>query len=70
MATITSTRHPRLRIQIVGLEIILMGVAITVLALSDLPALVPLFTFPALVVHSVLFYQIGRVRERLETQVD
>jgi hypothetical protein len=47
-----------------------MGLAITVLALSDQPALVPLFTFPALVVQSVLFYQIGRVREKLETRVE
>ncbi|MBI1886545.1 MAG: hypothetical protein HYS09_09590 [Chloroflexi bacterium] len=66
MASHTAHRAPKLRVEIVAVEIVLMGAVISALALSDLVALVPLFAFPALFVQSVLFYKIGRVREQLE----
>ncbi len=68
MATISrfgSSRPVRLRLGLLSLEVFLAGLLIFVAGLLDLPsliwfALVGVFV----VVQSVLFYHIGRIREK------
>ena len=70
MATISrlgSGRPVRLRLDLVGFEVFLIALMIFVAGLSDLPAFVWLVLVGvSVVVQSVLFYHIGRVREKLE----
>ncbi len=70
MATVSrigSDGPVRLRLELVGLEVFLIGFMIFLAGLSDLPALVWFVMVGASVlVQSVLFYNIGRVREKLE----
>jgi len=70
MATVSRWRPSRLvrpRPQLVGLEVILLAFMIFLAGLSDLPSFVWFVLVGAsVVVQSVLFYNIGRVREKLE----
>ena len=63
-----SSRPVRLRMDIVGLEVFLLAFMVFVAGLSELPALVWfVLAGVSVVVQSVLFYHIGRVREKLES---
>jgi membrane protein implicated in regulation of membrane protease activity len=70
MATVSrwrSSRPVRLRLELVGLEVFLLALMIFVAGVSDLPVFVWLvLAFVSVVVQTVLFYNIGRVREKLE----
>ncbi len=70
MATVSrfgSAGPVRLRLEFVGFEVFLIGFMIFLARLSDLPGLVWFVLVGASVlVQSVLFYNIGRVREKLE----
>ncbi len=70
MATVSrfgSAGPVRLRLELVGFEVFLIGFMIFLAGLSDLPSLVWFVLVGASVlVQSVLFYNIGRVREKLE----
>ncbi len=70
MATVSrwrSSRPVRLRLDIVGLEVFLLALMVFMAGLSDLPSFVWLVLVSvSVVVQSVLFYHIGRVREKLD----
>lgn len=70
MATVSrwrSSRPVRLRMEIVGLEVFLLALMIFVAGISEIPTFVWLvLAFVSVVVQSVLFYNMGRVREKLE----
>ncbi len=70
MATVSrwrSSRPVRLRLDIVGLEVFLLAFMVFVAGLSELPSFVWFVLVGiSVVVQSVLFYNIGRVREKLE----
>ena len=70
MATVSrwrSSRPVRLRMEIVGLEVFLLALMIFVAGVSELPVFVWfVLAFVSVVVQSVLFYNMGRVREKLE----
>jgi hypothetical protein len=70
MATVSrwrSSRPVRLRLDLVGLEVFLLAFMIFVAGLSELPSFVWLVLVGvSVVVQSVLFYNIGRVREKLQ----
>ncbi len=70
MATVSrwrSSRPVRLRLDIVGLEVFLLALMVFMAGLSDLPSFVWLVLVGvSVVVQSVLFYHIGRVREKLD----
>lgn len=70
MATVSrwrSSRPVRLRLDIVGLEVFLLAFMVFVAGLSELPSFVWfVLVGVSVVVQSVLFYNIGRVREKLE----
>ncbi len=70
MATVSrfgSTRPVRLRLELVGFEVFLLALMVFVAGLSDLPSLVWfVLVGVSVLMQSVLFYNIGRVREKLE----
>ncbi len=70
MATVSrwrSSRPVRLRLDLVGFEVFLIAFMIFMAGLSELPTFVWFVLVGASVfVQSVLFYNIGRVREKLE----
>jgi len=70
MATVSrwrSSRPVRLRLELVGFEVFLIAFMIFAAGLSELPSFVWfVLVGVSLVVQSVLFYNIGRVREKLE----
>lgn len=70
MATVSrwrSSRPVRLRLDIVGLEVFLLALMVFMAGLSDLPSFVWfVLVGVSVVVQSVLFYHIGRVREKLD----
>jgi len=70
MATVSrwrSSRPVRLRLDLVGLEVFLLALMVFVAGLSELPSFVWfVLVGVSVVVQSVLFYNIGRVREKLE----
>jgi hypothetical protein len=70
MATVSrwrSSRPVRLRLDLVGLEVFLIAFMIFVAGLSELPSFVWfVLVGVSVVMQSVLFYNIGRVREKLE----
>ncbi len=70
MATV-SRWHPsrpvRLRLELVSLEVFLLALMVFVAGLSDLPTFIWfVLAVVSVLVQSVLFYNIGRMRERLE----
>ena len=70
MATVSrigSGRPIRLRLELVGFEVFLIGFMIFLAGLSELPSFVWFVLVGVSVfVQSVLFYNIGRMREKLE----
>lgn len=70
MATVSrfgSSRPVRLRLELVGAEVFLLALMIFVAGVSDLSGFVWFaLVSVSVVVQSVLFYNIGRVREKLE----
>ncbi len=70
MATVSRWRssHPvRLRLELVGLEVFLLALMIFVAGVSELPVFIWfVLASVSVLVQSVLFYNIGRVREKLE----
>ncbi len=70
MATVSrvgSARPVRLRLELVGFEIFLLALMVFVAGLSELPSFVWfVLVSVSVLVQSVLFYNIGRVREKLE----
>ncbi len=70
MATVSrvgSARPVRLRLELVGFEVFLLALMVFVAGLSDLPAFVWfVLVSVSVLMQSVLFYNIGRVREKLE----
>ncbi len=70
MATVSrwrTSRPVRLRLELVGLEVFLLGLMIFTAGISEIPTSVWfVLAFVSVVVQSVLFYNIGRVREKLE----
>ncbi len=70
MATVSrwrSSRPVRLRLELVGFEVFIIALMIFVAGVSELPTYVWfVLAFASVVVQSVLFYNIGRVREKLE----
>ncbi len=70
MATVSrwrSSRPVRLRLDIVGLEVFLLALMVFMAGLSELPSFVWfVLVSVSVVVQSVLFYHIGRVREKLD----
>ena len=70
MVTVSRWRssHPvRLRLDIVGLEVFLLAFMVFLAGLSELPSFVWfVLVGVSVVLQSVLFYNIGRVREKLE----
>lgn len=70
MATVSrwrSSRPVRLRLDLVGLEVFLLALMVFMAGLSELPSFVWfVLVGVSVVVQSVLFYNIGRVREKLE----
>jgi len=53
--------------EIVGLEVFLLALMIFVAGISEIPTFVWfVLAFVSVVVQSVLFYNMGRVREKLE----
>jgi hypothetical protein len=69
MATVSrwrSSRPVRLRLELVGLEVFLLALMVFVAGVSELPVFVWfLLAFTSVGVQTVLFYNIGRVREKL-----
>ena len=69
MATVSrfgSSRPVRLRLELVGLEVFLLALMIFLAGLSNLPSFIWfVMVGVSVVVQSVLFYHIGRVREKL-----
>lgn len=62
-----SSRPVRLRLDIVGLEVFLLAFMVFMAGLSELPSFVWFVLVGiSVVLQSVLFYHIGRVREKLE----
>jgi hypothetical protein len=62
-----SSRPVRLRMELVGLEVFLLALMIFLAGVSELPVFVWfVLAFASVVIQTVLFYNIGRVRERLE----
>jgi hypothetical protein len=70
MATVSrwrSSRPIRLRLELIGFEVFLIALMIFVAGVSELPVFVWfVLAFASVLVQTVLFYQIGRVREKLE----
>ncbi len=70
MATVSRwrpSRPVRLRLELVGAEVFILAMMVFVAGLSDLsPAIWFVLAAVSVVVQSVLFYHIGRVREKLE----
>jgi hypothetical protein len=70
MATVSrwrSSRPVRLRLELIGFEVLLIALMIFVAGVSELPVFVWfVLAFASVLVQTVLFYQIGRVREKLE----
>jgi hypothetical protein len=70
MATVSrwrSSRPVRLRLELVGFEVFLIALMIFVAGVAELPVPVWLvLAFVSVAVQSVLFYNIGRVREKLD----
>jgi len=70
MATVSRWRSSRpvsLRLELVGLEVFLLALMIFLAGISELPVFVWfVLAFASVLVQTVLFYNIGRVRERLE----
>ncbi|MCH7997989.1 MAG: hypothetical protein IIA91_00705 [Chloroflexi bacterium] len=61
-----SSRPVRLRLDIVGLEVFLLAFMVFLAGLSELPSFVWfVLVGVSVVLQSVLFYNIGRVREKL-----
>ncbi|MEE8346023.1 MAG: hypothetical protein V3S20_01625 [Dehalococcoidia bacterium] len=57
----------RLRLDLVGLEVFLLTLMVFVAGVSELPAFVWfILVVASVLVQTVLFYHIGRVREKLE----
>lgn len=57
----------RLRLELVGAEVAAISAFLTIAGAVGLPALLLLvLVVGALVIQSALFYQLGRVREKLE----
>jgi len=71
MATVSRvgpTRPVLLRLELVGFEVFLIGFMIFAAGLSELPSFVWfVLVGVSVVLQSVLFYHIGRVREKLES---
>ncbi len=69
MATVSrfgSSGPVRLRLELVGAEVFLLALMIFAAGLSDLPGFLWfVLVSVSVVVQSVLFYQVGRVREKL-----
>jgi hypothetical protein len=69
MATVSrwrTLRPVRLRLELVGLEVFLLALMVFVAGVSEMPTFVWfVLAFVSVVVQSVLFYNIGRVREKL-----
>jgi len=69
MATVSrwrTSRPVRLRLELVGLEVFLLALMVFVAGVSEMPTFVWfVLAFVSVVVQSVLFYNIGRVREKL-----
>lgn len=62
-----SSRPVRLRLELVGFEVFLLALMLFAAGIADLHGLVWfVLVVVSVVVQSVLFYHIGRVRERLE----
>ena len=62
-----SSRPVRLRMGPMGLEVFLLAIMIFVAGISELPSFVWLVLVGvSVVLQSILFYHIGRVREKLE----
>ena len=70
MATVSRvgpTRPVRLRLELVGFEVFLIGFMIFAAGISELPSFVWfVLVGVSVLVQSVLFYNIGRMREKLE----
>ncbi len=70
MATVSrwrSSRPIRLRLELVGIEVFLIALMIFVAGVSELPVLVWfVLAFASVLVQTVLFYHLGRAREKLE----
>ncbi len=70
MATVSrwrSSRAVRLRLELVGLEVFLLALMIFLAGVSELPVFVWfVLVFASVLMQTVLFYQIGRVRQKLE----
>ncbi len=63
-----SSRPVRLRLDIVGLEVFLLAFMIFLAGISELPSFVWfVLVGVSVVLQSVLFYNIGRVRQKLES---
>lgn len=63
-----SSRPVRLRLDIVGLEVFLLAFMVFMAGLSELPSFVWfVLVGVSVVLQSVLFYNIGRVRQKLES---
>jgi heme/copper-type cytochrome/quinol oxidase subunit 4 len=70
MATVSrwrSSRPLRPRLQFVGLEVFLLALLVFVAGVSELPVYLWFaLAFVSIVVQTVLFYYLGRAREKLE----
>ena len=70
MATVSrwrSSRPVRLRMELVGAEVFLLAFMLFLAGVSELPVFVWLvLVFASVLMQTLLFYQIGRVRERLQ----
>ncbi len=70
MATVSrwrSSRPIRLRLELIGFEVFLIALMIFVAGVSELPVFVWfVLVFASVLVQTVLFYNLGRVREKLE----
>lgn len=68
MAGITNSyRSPKLRVEVVAVEVVAISAFLVVAAASDVPpAVLAALFFAAMVIQSVLFYKLGQVRERLD----
>ena len=61
-----SYRSPKLRVEVVVIEVVAISLFLVVAAASDVPAgILALLFFAATVIQSVLFYRLGQVREKL-----
>ena len=57
----------RLRLEIVGFEVFLLALMLFAAGVAEMPSFMWfLLVFVSVVVQSVLFYRIGRVREQLD----